>query len=143
MCSACLLGFACRFDGRAKTNERLVALAGRMTLVPFCPEQMAGFPTPRPSAEERDGRIIESTGADVTEQFARGAAMAVEVARLSGARRAVLRTKSPSCGAGLIPSGEFNDTFITGDGVTARALKAAGLEVMAEPPDDLLDLPCA
>jgi uncharacterized protein YbbK (DUF523 family) len=138
MCSACLLGFACRFDGRAKTDERLVSLADRVTLVPFCPEQMGGLPTPRPPAEERSGHVVTVNGEDITEQFEQGAAMSVDLAKMCGARRAVLRIKSPSCGVGMIPSGDFSGLLVPGDGVTARALKAAGVEVLVEPPADLL-----
>ena len=52
--SACLLGVACRYDGASKglPEETLRALMTRHTLVPACPEQLGGLPTPRPPAEK-------------------------------------------------------------------------------------------
>ena len=49
--SACLLGLACRYDGAAKPREEILALKERHELIPVCPEQLGGLPTPRPPAE--------------------------------------------------------------------------------------------
>jgi uncharacterized protein YbbK (DUF523 family) len=43
LCSACLLGIKCRYDGSDKANEKVLALAKKETLVPVCPEQLGGF----------------------------------------------------------------------------------------------------
>ena len=64
--SACLLGVCCRYDGASKPHPLAAALAERHTLVPVCPEQLGGLPTPRPPAEQRDGRVATQSG-DVTE----------------------------------------------------------------------------
>ena len=45
--SACLLGAACRYDGGSKPVLSVEALMGRYQLVPVCPEQLGGLPTPR------------------------------------------------------------------------------------------------
>ena len=45
--SACLLGAQCRYDGQSKPLLQLVALSERFHLVPICPEQLGGLPTPR------------------------------------------------------------------------------------------------
>ncbi|MCA9002918.1 MAG: DUF523 domain-containing protein, partial [Planctomycetes bacterium] len=83
--SACLLGQACRYDGRSKHDGDLEAeLRERgLVAVPFCPEERGGLPTPRPKAwiESQgagavwDGkdRVVTQSGADVTEEFRRGA----------------------------------------------------------------------
>ena len=42
--SACLLGFPCRYDGRAKPHEGVLSLLETHTLIPFCPG--TGNPTP-------------------------------------------------------------------------------------------------
>ncbi len=67
--SACLLGRAVRFDGRAKTiNHEIVARwrdEGR--LVPFCPEVVGGLPVPRPRRDRRRARgprCLSGTSAD-------------------------------------------------------------------------------
>lgn len=50
--SACLLGEACRYDGRSKPCERVRKLAAQgHELVPVCPEVAGGLPTPRTPCE--------------------------------------------------------------------------------------------
>jgi uncharacterized protein YbbK (DUF523 family) len=68
----------------------------------------------------------------VTEWYERGAQHAVRVAEAVGATRAVLKARSPSCGCHEIYDGSFTRTLIDGDGVTAAALRAAGLDVVSE-----------
>jgi 2-keto-4-pentenoate hydratase/2-oxohepta-3-ene-1,7-dioic acid hydratase in catechol pathway/uncharacterized protein YbbK (DUF523 family) len=118
-------GALCRFDGRCAADERVVALAGRHTLIPVCPEIYGGLPTPRPPGEIRDGRVIDRTGLDVTEAYARGAEAALAFARLPGCHPAVLKARSPSCGAGQIYDGHFSGRLVPGDGLTAALLKKA------------------
>ena len=71
-------------------------------------------------------------GDDVTAAYARGAQAAVELAHATGARRAVLKARSPSCGSAQIYDGTFSRTLHAGEGVTAAALRAAGVEVVSE-----------
>ena len=54
--SACLLGAACRYDGGSKPVLSVEALMGRYQLVPVCPEQLGGLPTPRERAAGRPCR---------------------------------------------------------------------------------------
>lgn len=129
--SACLLGCPCRYDGAAKPCLAVAALAERHELVPVCPEQLGGLPTPRPPAERRGDRVMTQSG-DVTEQYRRGAAEAVRLARLLRCDGAVLKEKSPSCGRGAIYDGTFTRTLTAGDGVTAEALLAEGIPVYGE-----------
>jgi uncharacterized protein YbbK (DUF523 family) len=134
--SACLLGVACNHRGEASLHPGVLALNTSARLVPVCPEVAGGLPTPRPAAErDRQGRVRTSDGQDVTELYERGAAQAVALARATGARRAVLKARSPSCGSGQIYDGSHQRVLRPGDGVTAEALRAAGIEVCSE--DDL------
>src|SRR4051794_40187006 len=134
--SACLLGVRCNHEGNANTNDVVVALRDTHRVIPVCPESAGGLPTPRTRAERRrDGRVIDADGIDVTEWFQRGAAHAVRLAEAVGATRAVLKARSPSCGCHEIYDGSFTGTRVVGEGVTAQALRAAGLEVVSE--DDL------
>ena len=74
----------------------VVALGRSFVLVPVCPEQLGGLPTPREPAEIQGGdgrealagrcRVATITGGNVTAAFARGAGLVVAVARLVGAR---------------------------------------------------------
>jgi uncharacterized protein YbbK (DUF523 family) len=105
-------------------------LADDFRIIAICPETVGGLPTPRAAAQRRpDGRVIASDGSDVTAAYARGAAAAVELARVTGARRAVLKARSPSCGCHQIYADE---RLVDGEGVTAQALREAGLEVRSE-----------
>ena len=130
--SACLLGAACRYDGKSKPNAAVQALAARYTLVPVCPEQLGGLPTPRLPAERCGGRVLRSDGADVTDAYRRGAEAALALFRESGCCAAVLKEKSPSCGCGRIYDGTFSRTLTDGDGVTAALFALHRVPVVGE-----------
>lgn len=131
--SACLLGVRCNHEGEANTSDAVRDLARTHRLVPVCPETVGGLPTPRPPAElQPDGRVVDAQGDDVTAAYARGAAAAVRLARATGAEEAVLKARSPSCGCHEIYDGTFTRTRVAGEGVTARALREAGVRVRSE-----------
>lgn len=130
--SACLLGVACRYDGQSKPYPGLEELMARHTLIPVCPECYGGLPTPRPPAERRGERVITQNGLDVTVQYQKGAQEALRLARRYGCTWAILKERSPSCGAGTVYDGSFTHTQIPGDGVTARLLEANGIHVIGE-----------
>ena len=136
--SACLLGAACRYDGGSNPVLSVEALMGRCQLVPVCPEQLGGLPTPREPAERTEGGVVTKTGADVSAQFQRGAEQALHLARLYGCKAAVLKERSPSCGSGEVYDGTFSGRLTPGDGVTAALLKANGIAVYGESDLDAL-----
>jgi uncharacterized protein YbbK (DUF523 family) len=133
--STCLLGVECNHEGGHSRRPSVEALAENYRLVAVCPEVRGGLSTPRPAAERRGDRIVNADGADVTAAYERGARTAVELAHASGARGAVLKARSPSCGSAEVYDGTFSRTLHDGEGVTAAALRAAGVEVISE--DDL------
>lgn len=130
--SACLLGLACRYDGKGKTYGQLEGLERACVLIPACPEQLGGLATPRPPAERRGCRVETEAGTDVTAQYERGAAQALFLAEKYGCRLALLKEKSPSCGCGRVYDGTFSRTLIPGDGVTAELFRKRGIEVFGE-----------
>ncbi len=132
LCSACLLGVRCRYDGKSKPNEKVLNLADEETLIPVCPEQLGGLPTPRVAAEQKDGKVVTKDGLDVTDNFERGAQQVLELAKIYGCKEAILKQRSPSCGCGQIYDGTFSGTIIEGDGVTAKLLKENGISVKTE-----------
>ena len=136
--SACLLGCACRYDGKSKPHPLAVELARRGLAVPVCPEQLGGLPTPREPSERRADAVVTKSGADVTAQFRRGAEQALHLARLYGCKAAVLKERSPSCGSGEVYDGTFSGRLTPGDGVTAALLKANGIAVYGESDLDAL-----
>ena len=117
--SACLLGCACRYDGKSKPHPLAQELARQGLAVPVCPEQLGGLPTPRAPSERQGERVVSSLGADVTAQYRRGAEETLRLAELYGCTTAVLKERSPSCGSGEIYDGTFTGTLTDGDGVTA------------------------
>ena len=128
--SACLLGVRCNHRGGASPSPKAMRLADDYRVIGVCPETVGGLPTPRAAAERQpDGRVIAEDGTDVTDAYERGAAAAVDLARVTGARQAVLKARSPSCGCHQIYVGE---KLVDGEGVTAQALREAGLEVRSE-----------
>ena len=132
LCSACLLGVCCRYDGRSKPDKRVLALLGQETLIPVCPEQLGGLPIPRPPAEIRGRRVVAQDGRDVTQAFEKGARETLKVTRLLGIKKALLKQRSASCGCGQIYDGTFSRKIIPGDGVAAALLKAAGIQTWTE-----------
>ena len=132
--SACLLGLPCRYDGASKplSEAALGRLRGRFELVPVCPEQLGGLPTPRTPSERQEDRVIMRDGTDVTAAYDRGARVACALAMQTGAEAALLKARSPSCGSGEVYDGTFTGTLTSGDGVTAERLKALGIPVYTE-----------
>ena len=130
--SACLLGCACRYDGKSKPHPLAQELCRRHEVIPVCGEIFGGLPTPRPPAERCGDRVLTEAGADVTAQYRRGAEAALQLARLYNCRAAILKANSPSCGSGTIYDGTFRHRRISGDGLTAALLKANGVQVYNE-----------
>lgn len=133
--SACRLGIPCRYDGRAsphRLDEETIEALGP-SLVPVCPEQLGGLPTPRVPAEIQGGdgfdvlagraRVVSRDGRDVTEHFVRGARQVLRITRITGATRMILQARSPSCGCRQIYDGTFGDVLVEGVGVTAALLR--------------------
>lgn len=153
MVSACLLGVRCRYDGDDAFIWDLVKVLASECIIPFCPEQMGGLPTPRAPARMYGGdgldvlagkaRMVNDSGEDVTAPFTKGAHEALRLARLTGSQVAVVKEKSPSCGLSTpycdIPTGPAV-------GVTAALFKKHGFHVFEAgsnrkfPVDDFFDV---
>ncbi len=139
--SACLLGARCRYDGEGFALPEMNELKKYCTLIPICPEQMGGLPTPRVPAEIVGDAIINKEGVDVTYQYMTGAKTALTYAQLNNVQYALLKAKSPSCGKGKIYDGTFSGTLIDGSGITARLLEENGIKVYTENDiDELLQI---
>ncbi len=130
--SACLLGCACRYDGRGNYHEGIAQLRTKYNVVIVCPEVDGGLSIPRIANEIVGDRVINKIGEDKTENFEKGAQIALAQAQKHGAKIAILKAKSPSCGSGKIYDGTFSGTLIDGDGYTTRLLKKHGIKVYNE-----------
>jgi uncharacterized protein YbgA (DUF1722 family)/uncharacterized protein YbbK (DUF523 family) len=137
--SACLLGAPVRYDGGHKRDGFLVETVGRyVEWVPVCPEEEAGFGTPREpmrlqatgprrsggrAAGDPAALVVIRTGEDVTARL-RGLAerRSGQLAR-AGLSGYILKKDSPSCGMERVrvhfPSGPPERT---GRGLFADAL---------------------
>lgn len=130
--SACLLGLPARYDGAEKAADWVLRLAGGHTLIPVCPEQLGGLPTPRTPCERQGGCVAARDGRDCTAAYARGAACALRVAQLNRCPVAILKQRSPSCGSRTIYDGSFTGRTVPGEGVAAALLREAGLAIFSE-----------
>lgn len=142
--SRCLLGFACRYDGIAKPSilPRLGELR-EISWIPICPEAEGGLPIPRPPCEIEpgaaatdvlagNGRVLTKVGRDCTREYCRGARLALLRAEEAGAKFALLKARSPSCGTRSVYDGTFSRTLIRGRGITAELLAGAGITLFSE-----------
>ena len=130
--SACLMGLFCRYDGKSNQSERVKQLQNKYIFIYICPECEGGLPIPRNPSEIKNGKVINNIGVDNTCFFVKGAEHALEIAKKYGIKKAILKSKSPSCGKGLIYDGSFSKTLINGNGITAELLINNGIEVYTE-----------
>ena len=141
--SACLLGSHVRYNGsyRLDNHPVLTRWQEEGRVVQICPEVAAGFATPRPPAEIRGaadavlhgrGLVVEQTGNDVTELYLEAGQLALELARETGCRYAVLTDGSPSCGSSFVYDGSFSGKRVAGRGTTTALLEANGIRVFSE-----------
>lgn len=130
--SACLAGRACRYNATAAPHPAVLALVAQGRAVLVCPEVLGGLPVPRDPMELRQGRALAASGADHTEAFLSGARRALSICRKHGCVRAILKSRSPSCGCGQVYDGSFSGRLVPGDGLFAALLQQHGVCVCTE-----------
>jgi len=142
--SSCLLGLDSRYNGVCKKNKFVLDFlaAGNWTIVPVCPEQLAGLPTPRPATQfsegdgasilKGNGKVVNSNHETMTDTFVKGAEQTLQIAKLNDCTQAILKERSPSCGVHEIYR---NNNIVQGSGVAAAMLSLHGVSVFSE--DDL------
>ncbi len=140
--SACLAGINCKYNGENNYNKAVADLVAQGKAIPVCPEQLGGCVTPRPKAEISGGTgagvldavcdVLREDGENVTCHFIKGAREVLKIASLVGAKEAILKSKSPSCGCGEIYDGSFSGKLIKGNGVTTEILIRNGISVSTE-----------
>jgi len=127
--SACLLGVNCKYNGGNNYCPAVEKLREKYDLIPICPESAGGLAAPREPSERVGERVLARDGTDVTAAFQKGAEAALETALRCGAKKALLKARSPSCGVGEIYDGTFSGRLVAGDGVAAALLRAHGVTV--------------
>ena len=142
LASACVLGIQSAYNG--KRSKRLLDKQWQndknYRFVPFCPEQMAGFSTPRPPVEIIGGdgsdvlaggaRVITKNGNNTTKQFVDALDDILICVQWVQPCMIVLQQRSPSCSCAGIYDGSFTHTLIPGDGVIAAFLRQHGYKLI-------------
>ena len=136
--SACLVGLNTRYDGNNALDPFVHRLFCEGEAIPLCPEQLGGLGTPRLRAEIVEGSgedvldgksaVLLEDGTDVTKHFLQGAHEVVKAARALKIKRFYFKSKSPSCGAGMI---YIRRKLVEGNGVCAAALRREGIELVS------------
>lgn len=138
--SACLAGINCKYNGGNNYNENIFKLVKEGKAIPVCAEQLGGLETPRAPSEIRiiNGKttVINSNNVDVTEKFQKGANEILKLAKEMKISKAILKSKSPSCGVGKIYSGNFDNKLVDGNGILADLLIKSNIEVISS--DDFI-----
>lgn len=158
--SACLAGCPCRYDGGSNPCPAVIELVRRGEALPLCPEELAELPVPRPPCElqrpcqgaehtpclslepgqtqslslsaSQSRTVLSKDGQDMSAAFARGARLALEAALAHGCTRAILKSRSPSCGISGVYDGTFSKTLTPGMGLWAQLLAEQGVELFSE-----------
>ncbi|HSN67278.1 MAG TPA: DUF523 domain-containing protein [Fusibacter sp.] len=135
--SACFANIKCRFDGDHKTVKWIQELVLSGEAIPVCPEVLGGLPIPRPACEivvDESGtkKVIDNTGIDRTEAFVLGAEKTLAIAEACGAKIAILKANSPSCGKGFIYDGSFSSVKVEGNGLAAQLLLDRDIKIFNE-----------
>lgn len=132
--SACLVGVNCKYNGENNYNEKAMELLKSGGAILVCPEQLGGLTTPREPSEikEINGKkhVINNRGNDVTIQFEKGANEVLKLVKELDIKKAVLQSRSPSCGVGMIYDGNFQGKLVNGNGILAQLLLDNGIEVV-------------
>jgi uncharacterized protein YbbK (DUF523 family) len=142
--SACLLGEPVRYDGAEVTchNHTLDRWQKQGRLVAVCPEASGGLPVPRDPCELTGGdgdafldgraKVVRVDGRDTSDEFLRGAQATLAAAQAAGARVAILKENSPSCGTRWTYDGTFSGQLMRGRGATAALLERNGIRTFSE-----------
>ncbi len=135
--SACLAGIACRYGGGSCEETAIKAMVQQGQAIPICPELLGGLDVPRPACElvkDADGNIraMSKDGRDMTGAFTRGARKTLAVAKALGIKKVIVKSRSPSCGCGLVYDGTFSGRLVSGNGLTVALLLKNGFKVYTE-----------
>ena len=142
--SSCLVGVNCRYNGTSSLNLALKQLIEEGKAIAVCPEILVGLPTPRASCEiqrEAGCRVVRSkAGEDFTSLFSQAAIATLKICNDHGVTKAILQSRSPSCGYGKVYNGTFDGNLIQGNGITADLLFKSDIEVFTE--EDWIEESC-
>jgi len=146
MVSACLVGINCKWNGKSKPNKKLIKELKEGKLIPLCPEQLGGLPTPRPPCGIFGGtgkgvltgkaQVVDTKGNSYTEPFLKGVNETLRIIKELDIKEVILR-ESPTCGVNrtwqaLKTKDGYKNILVRGDGVLAALLRKNGIKVISE-----------
>ncbi|MGD1822785.1 MAG: DUF523 domain-containing protein [Pleomorphochaeta sp.] len=141
--SRCLLGFPCRYDGKAFKKDSLFELINTYkhvhNFIATCPEVESGLEIPRVPCEIVGKKVLNRDGEDLTDYFRKGAQIACNKVKANNISFAILKSNSPSCGVRNVYDGTFNNNIVSGVGITTQELIKLGVFVVNENDLDLID----
>lgn len=129
--SACLNGFAYRYDGSSVHDQDVEEIKNKFNLITVCPEVAIGLGIPRKTIrlQEKNGRIeaiqreTELLVTDRLKNFARSFITGLDENEIDGF---ILKAKSPSCGvkSAKVFGGKTGDQILRKeDGIFAAAVR--------------------
>lgn len=130
--SACLLGHNTKYNGKNNYKEEVKQLEEYFDFIIICPEVEGGLKIPRDPSEIIGSNVISNKGKNVTYEYTKGAQIALNKAKLNNIKYALLKSKSPSCGKGLVYDGTFSSKLIEGNGIACKLLLDNNIEVFTE-----------
>ena len=140
--SACLAGIDCTFKGKNNLSKKIKKLFESGEALAVCPEVAGGLSSPRERSEISGGggsevlngsaKVLSASGKDNTFSYINGATKIAGIVKNLGIKKAILKSDSPSCGAGRIYDGTFSGKFSSRDGVFAALLKKDGVSIRTE-----------
>jgi uncharacterized protein YbbK (DUF523 family) len=135
--SSCLAGIDCRFNGANNLDVKIAKLVKEGTAIALCPEVLGGLPIPREPCEiiqtsDKKRKVISKSGKDFTKFYLKGAVKTYKICKICGVEKAILKSRSPSCGYGKIYDGTFKGKLIEGNGLTSELLSKNGIEIFNE-----------
>jgi uncharacterized protein YbbK (DUF523 family) len=110
--SMCGLGVPCQYRARAFSKKIIKHYMKKYILIPICPEQLGGLPTPRVACHIEKDKVIGKDKRDYTIPYIKGAKLSLKIAKMYGVKRAYLKKGSPSCGKDGITRKLFEDNGI-------------------------------
>ena len=142
--SACLIGQKTRYDGGHRLEQGLLdLLAGKVALVPICPEAECGLSIPREPMQlegdlENPKLLTVTTRSDLTEQMLAWTDRRLEALGKEPIAGLILKARSPSCGKRVAVHGAGKNAYSPGlfaRGVMERfpALPIADEEELRDP----------
>lgn len=148
MISACLMGVNCKYNSKNNYTKQLDIFLKEGEYMLICPEQLGGLSTPRKPCEIVGGsagdvldgkaKVLNENREDVTSNFIRGANEVLGIANKINAKKAILKSRSPSCGCGEVYNGNFEKKLIKGNGITTELLIRNNIIVLTE--EEFLEL---